>query len=153
MKAIKFLLTLAVTSGLFIGNAVADTSFSTSSFYQEGIGNNYGPYGGVNYDTLTFTGLSGSAAAPSTTTIATYAFAAGPSCWYPCVLTPSGLTIGFAMTIGSETHDILFPWSVTIGSSDTLTVGDAAPVTFTVGSNYLTVTGLGFGPIVNGGAP
>jgi len=149
MKTTKLLLTLAVTSGLFIGNAVASPiSFSTGNYSVAGLGDEIGS----SFDMLSLTGLIDTTTSPSVAIIGTYAFNVGGNC-YACTLTPSGSTTGFGMTIGAQTNDILFPWSwASTGPVDTITIGAAAPVTFwNIDGENVTVTGLSIGALSSTG--
>ena len=145
---------LALTGAFlaFTGVAAANPiSFSTSGYSATGIGADFQTI----YDSFTLTGLSGTVnQAPGSTTsveIGTYAFTVGPNC-YACTQTPSGFTTGFTATIDGQTRNILLPWSwSSTGPVDTLDIGAAAPVTFSLGADALTVTGLSLGDLSSAG--
>ena len=151
MKIMR-LLTLAGALFAFTETAVADPiSFSTSGYSISGIGAEFQ----TTYDSFTLTGLSGTVnQAPGSTAsveIGTYSFTVGPNC-YACTQTPSGFTTGFTATIDGQTRNILLPWSwSSTGPVDTLAVGAAAPVTYSLGADALTVTGLRLGDLSSAG--
>lgn len=146
------LLTLAGAFLAFIGSANADPiNFSTTAYSISGIGAEFQ----TSFDAFTVTGLSGSVntsiSSSTPVEIGTYSFTVGPNC-YSCTLTPSGFTTGFTATIGNQTQNILLPWSwSSTGPVDSLIVGTAAPVTFTIGTEALTLSALSLGDLSSAG--
>lgn len=149
MKKLAF---SAFMATLCIGTAHAETiTFSTTDYSQSSIGQDPGVGGaydqfsiaGVTNQSVTFSGSS-------IVTIGQYSFVVGVNCT-TCQLTPSYDAV-FNMTIGAQTKtfDIPYSWSST-GPTDTLTFGAPAPITFNVGSELITVTGINPGALSSGG--
>ena len=151
MRFVK-LLPLAASFLIFIGSANAGPiDFSTTGYSISGIGAEFQ----TDFDAFTVTGLSGhvntSVSASTPIEIATYSFTVGPNC-YSCNLTPSGFTTGFSATVDNQTQSILLPWSwSSTGPVDSLAVGNSTPVTFDIGTEALTLTGLSLGDLSSAG--
>jgi hypothetical protein len=152
MMRLAQLLALAIAPVLFAGNAVAGPiNFTTGSYSISGIGAEFP----TQYDAFQLTGLSGSVNTSivpgAQVDIGSYAFTVGPNC-YSCTLSPSGWTTGFTATIGGQTQSILLPWSwSSSGPLDTLHLGNAAPITFNLNNEVLTLVALGAGDISSAG--
>ncbi len=143
---------LAAVFAAVSGNAFANPiNFSVGNYSISGIGAEFQS----TYDSFTITGLSGTLTPPpagsGSMEIGTYAFTVGPNC-YACTATPSGFTTGLTATFGGQTQSILLPWSwSSTGPVDTLLVGNAAPVSFGVGTSLLTLSALSLGNLSSGG--
>jgi hypothetical protein len=149
---------LAMVVGLVPALADINITWSTGGAYVDNMGNNFGASGGIYYDTLTLTELSGSMAFPpltQTITVNDAVFAAGPNCYgaSPGCGVEAG-TVSRDLTVNGLTQTLANPWSILIGGSDTLSLDQGAPVYWNLGPGVtLSVTPLGktFGP--NGGGP
>jgi hypothetical protein len=146
---------LILAAGMAVGNADAQViTFSTNSISIPSIGDEIGSV----YDNLSIAGLTTTVdvTAPASAVIGNYTFTTGPNCNPSDCPTDvaSGSTGTFTMTIGSQTESIAFPYTWTsTGPTDTLTINsNAPPVTFNLGAENVTVTGLTFGPLVTAGA-
>ncbi|GGF14241.1 hypothetical protein GCM10011611_20000 [Aliidongia dinghuensis] len=148
MKIVR-LLALAGVFVAFTNTARAgNIDYSTSSFAISGIGAEYSSI----YDSFVIAGTSGKVNPNATphldsVELGTYTFTVGPHC-VTCAQTPSGFTTGFNLTVGGQTEGILLPWSWSSNkTTDSLVVGTAAPLTFSLGTESLTVTGLSLGTL------
>jgi hypothetical protein len=155
-----FAFSLLATVLLLVGSSARANDFTFTagnSALIVDIGNNYGPYGGVYYDTLQLTGLSGSTGPLSLgqtvdVPISTVDFAAGPNCYGTGSDCPNSQgNVPFTMTVGT-TQTLSPSYNDVIGDSfDTLTISGSSPVWFPVAGGYIEVTSLPYGPVDNYG--
>ena len=125
-------------------------SYSTSgSTTQFSLGDTLGT--ASNFDILQVVGIPQTPIGPTTSTITLneLIFTAGPNALVPA--TYSNFSFRESVTIGTSTATLTVPFSLTINTSDTLTIAGGTTLSIPVGSNVwnIVVNGLTIGP--NGG--